>query len=193
MPDRKNKTRRPGVLTPEDAALFRSVMKAATPISPDRVAPLAETGEPVPEVKKVLRARPLPTAPAVSPAPRSTTILPELRAGVPVSVDARTMDRLRRGQLRPQARLDLHGMTQDRALEALRGFILDARRADKRCVIVITGKGGVSTGGGVLRRETPRWLNLPPIRAAVLGYAEAQPKDGGSGAIYVLLKRRGRT
>ncbi len=102
------------------------------------------------------------------------------------------MDRLRRGRMRAEARLDLHGMTRDEAHQALGEFLADARAAGRRCVIVVTGRGSVSAGGGVLRNETPRWLNTPALRPLVLGFAEAQPKDGGSGALYVLLRRGGK-
>lgn len=100
------------------------------------------------------------------------------------------MDKLRKGRLRPQGRLDLHGLTADRALHALNAFLADAQRNDKRCVLVITGKGSMKEGGGVIRRELPAWLNAPGNRARVLGFAGAQPADGGGGAFYVLLKRR---
>ena len=84
-------------------------------------------------------------------------------------------------------RLDLHGMTQDAAHAALNGFVLRAYDAGRRCLLVITGKG--QAGGGVLKTEGPRWLNLPVLRSKILGFSYAQPKDGGDGALYVLLKR----
>lgn len=100
------------------------------------------------------------------------------------------MDRLRKGQMRPEDRLDLHGMTADRALSALSGFLASAQLGGKRCVLIITGKGSLKNGGGVIRRELPLWLNAPGNRARVLGFAGARPADGGGGAFYVLLKRR---
>jgi DNA-nicking Smr family endonuclease len=57
-------------------------------------------------------------------------------------------------------------------------------------VIVVTGKGLKADGGGVLRANVPRWLNEPDLRARVLAFAHARPKDGGEGALYVLLKKR---
>lgn len=100
------------------------------------------------------------------------------------------MDKLRKGRMRPEGHLDLHGMTADRALSALNGFLADAQGSGKRCVLVITGKGSMKEGGGVIRRELPSWLNAAGNRARVLGFAGAQPADGGGGAFYVLLKRR---
>ena len=86
--------------------------------------------------------------------------------------------------------MDLHGMTQDQAHRALNAFIDASSHAGRRCVLVITGKGSMKDGGGVIRRELPSWLNAPGNRARVLGFAGAQPTDGGGGAFYVLLKRR---
>ena len=100
------------------------------------------------------------------------------------------MDRLRKGRLRPESRIDLHGMTADRAHAALNGFLADALSTDKRCVLVITGKGSLKEGGGIIRRELPAWLNAAGNRSRILGFAGAQPADGGGGAFYVLLKRR---
>ena len=79
-------------------------------------------------------------------------------------------------------------MTQAAAVERLAEFIARSEAAGKRCVLVITGKGLAS--GGVLRDQVPRWLNLPPNRARVLAFDYAQQQHGGSGALYVLLKRR---
>jgi DNA-nicking Smr family endonuclease len=105
-------------------------------------------------------------------------------------VDRRTAERLRRGQMPVEARLDLHGLTQAEAHRALCGFIAGARLAGKRCVLIITGHGRMS--GGVLKAATPRWLAEPGLRAHVLTIAPARPQHGGAGALYVLLRRLGR-
>jgi DNA-nicking Smr family endonuclease len=83
----------------------------------------------------------------------------------------------------------LHGMTQNEAHRALVSFMADAQAEGKRCVLVVTGRGRLSEGGGVLRNQTPNWLNAPAIRSRLLAFATAQPRDGGSGALYVLLRR----
>ncbi|MDA0651785.1 MAG: Smr/MutS family protein [Proteobacteria bacterium] len=129
--------------------------------------------------------RPLSTPPL-----KSIAALPSLAAGTSADVDSRTMDRLRRGRLRPEARLDLHGMTQDKAHRALNLFIAEAQSSGVRSIIIITGKGRISEGGGVLRNQVPQWLNAPGIRPSILAFSPAQPKDGGAGALYVLLRRR---
>ena len=172
-------------LNDDDAALFDAAMRdvdkfdgkdaGSPPVAPD------------------VPAAPNRAAPRKRPPPgrqeSSVKSLPALSPGASADVDARTLDRLKRGQLRPEARLDLHGMTQDKAHGALNRFMAQAQSAGTRCVIVITGKGRVSEGGGVLRNQVPNWLNAPAIRPRILAFAPAQPRDGGSGALYVLLRR----
>lgn len=103
-------------------------------------------------------------------------------------LDRRSAQRLRRGEMPIEARLDLHGMTQDEAHRALHRFIARMHEEGKRAVLVITGKG--TDSGGVLRQGVPRWLAEPARRAAILKIETAQPRHGGSGALYVLLRRR---
>ncbi|MGH6953750.1 MAG: Smr/MutS family protein, partial [Alphaproteobacteria bacterium] len=148
---------------------------------------------------------PAPTPPAASPGARpgaapqiktpaaetqSYADLPELQAGAAIGLDKRTAERLRRGQLPIEATVDLHGMTQAEAHGALGAFLARCHAHGRRSVLVITGKGARSERGeGVLRATVPRWLNAPENRARVLAFATAQPKDGGAGALYVLLRR----
>jgi DNA-nicking Smr family endonuclease len=116
--------------------------------------------------------------------------LPPLAAGAPAGLDRRTARRLRRGELPIEDWLDLHGRTQEEAHAALGRFLAAAEAAGRRCVLVITGKGARGEGGGVLRRMVPRWLNEPANRARVVALAPARPRDGGEGALYLLLRRR---
>jgi DNA-nicking Smr family endonuclease len=143
-------------------------------------------------VTKAIARKPTPSRAKRPGAPsvKSASALPVLAAGVSADVDARTLDRLRRGRLQPEARLDLHGLTQDKAHRALDRFISRARSSNMRCIIIITGKGRVSEGGGVLRNQVPQWLNAPGIRPGILAFSPAQPRDGGAGALYVLLRKQ---
>ena len=85
----------------------------------------------------------------------------------------------------------MHGMTQVEAHRALDSFVDGAYQAAKRCVLVITGKGLKPDGAvGVIRAAVPRWLNEQPNRSRVLAFTHATPKDGGEGALYVMLKRK---
>jgi len=111
----------------------------------------------------------------------------KLHAPTP-GLDRRSALRLKRGQREIEARLDLHGMTQIEAHRALAGFITRSHTAGKRALLVITGKG-LKEGSGVLRAAVPRWLGEPAMRPRVLAVTPAMPKDGGAGALYILLRR----
>lgn len=194
----KDKTRAP---TPEELELFRRAMADAEKLPPtrrglpagvdaDAAASAGENTAPPtpPPIPKMPRAR-APDPPRTK-SPATIRAAAPLAAGVPEGLDRRTMDKLRKGRLRPEARLDLHGMTAAAAHGALGGFLASAQAVDKRCVLVITGKGSLKQGGGIIRRELPGWLNAAGTRSRVLGFAQAQPADGGGGAFYVLLRRR---
>jgi DNA-nicking Smr family endonuclease len=174
---------RPG-LKLDDEALFLSAMKdVQRPTGGSEKIEITEStapNKPSPSQTMTPRATPMP------PGPKKLSPLATGRSG---DVDGRTLDKLKRGKLRLQARLDLHGMTQDEAHRALVSFMAEAQADGKRCVLVVTGRGLLSEGGGVLRNQTPNWLNAPAIRARILAFATAQPRDGGSGALYVLLRR----
>src|SRR5258706_11059271 len=123
-------------------------------------------------------------------APHAASDADELANGRTAGVDRRQAERLSRGRLVVEATLDLHGLTQAAARERLDVFIAAQSEAGRRCVLVITGKGLMKEDGGVLRQQVPRWLNQSPNRGRVLAFDYAQPKHGGMGALYVLLKRR---
>lgn len=128
--------------------------------------------------------------PAPAPSRRTPGLTPDLTHGASPGVDRRTADNLRRGRMAIEARLDLHGMTQAEAHRRLDAFIEGQHVAGRRCVLVVTGKGTWRAEGGVLREAVPRWLNTPDLRPRILSFCHAQPKDGGEGALYILLKRQ---
>jgi len=72
----------------------------------------------------------------------------------------------------------------------LGAFLSNQQAAGRRCILVITGKGSGSGGSGVLRAQVPHWLNEGGNRELVLAFDYARPRDGGQGALYVLLKRK---
>ena len=111
----------------------------------------------------------------------------ELFHGVAPGLDRATQQKMRRGKITIDARIDLHGMTQSEANQALSNFLYDCRVGGLRTVLVITGKG--LGGGGVLRAAVPRWLNESNNRKLIRAFSHAVPKDGGVGALYVILKR----
>ena len=182
-------------LEPEEISLWHRATRDAKPLKRRRPSPPLTTNEVQPPPASEGRARTgagpgdtPPAQPAVtSPA---AAALPELAPGAAPGVDRRTAERLRRGQLAVDARLDLHGHTQEEAHRALIAFIEAAWQRRARCVLVITGKGRRGEGAGVLRAAVPRWLNAEAVRARVLAFAPAQAKDGGAGALYMLLRRQ---
>jgi DNA-nicking Smr family endonuclease len=105
-------------------------------------------------------------------------------------IDRANAERLKRGLHKIEARLDLHGMTRDEAHRALAAFIGGSRDAGRRCILVITGRGLGPNGPGVLKSSVPRWLAEPELRREILAIAPAQPRHGGAGATYLLLRRR---
>ena len=112
-------------------------------------------------------------------------------------LEKRLKRRLGAGKTQVDGVLDLHGMTQAQAHSALNDFLWRAADGGARLVLVITGKGASSQDGGapergVLRRNAPHWLRAPELRAIVLSVEEAARPHGGSGAIYVRLRRRVR-
>lgn len=111
-------------------------------------------------------------------------------------LDKSILTKLRRGKLRPEARIDLHGMTVDEALPSLTRFLFRAQSDGRRLVLVITGKGRTSgldspfpSQPGVLRRSLPLWVSRPPLVNIVQEITEAHQRHGGSGAFYVYLRR----
>jgi len=166
----------------EERALWRRSMEGVSRIAPRRASPEPAAEDPAP---------PLPPH-AVTPrgaAPKKSTAMPALTPGHAPGVDRRTAEKHRRGRLPVEARLDLHGLTQEEAHRALERFLPHAQESGCRSVLVITGKGARDGARGVLKEAVPRWLNLPPLRPLILSFSWAQPKDGGSGALYVLLRR----
>jgi len=141
-----------------------------------------------------LARRPQRSLPRASPAVASVqTQLPPIEVGQVGGTDRRTADRLKRGRLHIDARLDLHGYTEEQAYDHLLGFLNAARASGARCVLIVTGKGRRDVGGrGKLKLAVPKWLNETAFRSSVLSVTYAQQKDGGDGALYVLLRKSNR-
>jgi DNA-nicking Smr family endonuclease len=156
-------------ISEEDATLFRTALKDAKPLK-RRHRISAEPSKP-PRVFVPLPHFPREPAYSERPAP-------------PIGGHADA--HLRRGRLEPEARLDLHGMTQSAAYRTLLRFLIDAHAREKSLVLVITGKGGV------LRGQLPLWLGQADLRGLVAGLREAHVRHGGAGAFYVLMRKHRR-
>jgi DNA-nicking Smr family endonuclease len=138
------------------------------------------------DVATTRRRPPPPEPPAPAAAPAEIVRAPRFPAPTGAGLDRRNAQRLKRGQMVIEARLDLHGLTQSEAHGALQRFVARSHDQGRRALLIITGKGHE----GVLRRAVPRWLGEPALRPMVLAREEAQPRHGGAGALYVLLRRR---
>jgi DNA-nicking Smr family endonuclease len=116
----------------------------------------------------------------------------------PSGVNGATEDRLRKGQVEPDAKLDLHGMTEAAAHRALLRFLEGAAKRGNRLVLVVTGKGNprkeesaswMQSPHGVLKQMVPRWLNQPEAAALIASIRTAHVRHGGDGALYVYLRK----
>lgn len=179
--------RRGKVLTAADIALWREVARSVKPL-PGR-APMQPEAEPLTPAQLVQE-------PAPAPMPRSAPLAQSKPAPPPLApLERRLRTQLRRGQQSVEAVIDLHGMRQDEAHLALRSFLRREQGRGTKLVLIVTGKGaaGDSLFGeerGVLRRMVPHWLRLPDLRPLVVGFEEAEQRHGGSGALYIRLRRQ---
>ena len=169
-----------GRLTDEDRRLFAATMRDAVPVK--RRAKVAPQDKPPPELAALPAPAPPPPAAASRARPRDAT------PGPNPGLDRRTEQRLRRGELPIDRRIDLHGLTQAQAHAALDRFVRAAAADGCRMLLVITGKG--SGGEATLRRLVPRWLAQGEHAPRVLRTTPARPQHGGGGALYVLLRRK---
>ena len=172
----------------EDQILWQRVTQRVTPLpgQQQRLSPppmVKQLTKSVKPAAKTPQNVPTPAPPSLPTAKTSSPV--DLREGDRAGLDGRTQRRLFRGDVPIDRRLDLHGYTAARAEVKLQTFIEDAAYAGCRCVLVITGKGT-----GVLKSHVPRWLKRAPLSGLVLALAQARPANGGSGAFYVLLRRR---
>lgn len=167
-------------LTPEEIELWNKVVGNTERLNADGTPAPAR---PKPSPKKAPQHRAVSSQPARVAPPRPNAL----------RMDHKIHGRMKKGKLAPEGRLDLHGMTLDAAHGALVRFILSAQASGKRLVLVITGKGrpdtGFDSGRGILRRQVPHWLEIPPLAQAVLQVTPAHIRHGGDGALYVYLKR----
>lgn len=123
------------------------------------------------------------------------------------AIDRKTGQKVKRGQLKPEAQLDLHGFRRSDAHGALDLFIARCYDQGKKMVLVITGKGASPYSApkqrrhrtendfefrdrGVLKTKVPLWLETPTMRSMVHSVQEAHPRHGGSGALYVFIRQK---
>lgn len=167
------------ILSEEDRVLWSLVARSAMALRGKRAV---EVPLVAPQPDAAPAEPPRAAAPAVPPAKPKP--MPALYA-----LDVPTHDKLSKGRLPIEGRVDLHGLTQSEAYSLLYTFLSRAHAGGVRYVLVITGKGASSGGDGVLRRAVPAWLSTPAFRHLVSSHDHAARQHGGGGALYVRLRR----
>jgi DNA-nicking Smr family endonuclease len=183
-------------LSDEDKALWRAITQRVEPLhdsftfQPSQKAQLkSESAAPKKPIIKEFRIGSKPSQKPVIPSGVSSP------KGVTPNMDKRNFQRLVRGKLDIDGKLDLHGLTQEQAKFSLRSKLMQAHSAGKRLILVVTGKGKTRTDEfnrpitGILRQNLPLWLRQPPLSSIVLEVTSAQQRHGGDGAFYVYLRR----
>ena len=181
-PPRPHRLRR---LSDEEIALWTEVARTVA----------RRRGATLPTLANPIGAGRVPAPPPISADPPAGR--PAKPSTPPLApIERRLKREIARGRATIDAALDLHGLTQAEAHQALRGFLRHSQARGARLVIIVTGKGGAPdepgqwpNERGVLRRLTPHWLGEPDLRSVVLGFEEAGRAHGGSGALYVRLRR----
>jgi DNA-nicking Smr family endonuclease len=181
-------------LSDEEEALWAGFTRSIKPLKSAK-----------PGAKASLKSSAIPSVastPAPSP-PRSHPVTPRETRPAPspplAPLGRRLKQRVARGREPIDARLDLHGMTQQQAHAALLCFLHRAQADGVKTALVVTGKGLRKSSGsaerdaaykpGVLKRQVPMWLALPEFRLLVVGFDDAHVGHGGEGALYVRLRR----
>ena len=187
-------------LSDEERVLWKGITRSIAPLRNSRDA-MPDNAEP-PAARPAVKARPkLPPKPAskVKAKSAAAAIKPVAPPAVPkpapplAPLGRRVRQQLARGSRAIDGRLDLHGMTQVQAHDALLGFLGAMQARGAKVVLIITGKG--AGGGdpygerGVLKRQAPLWLRLPEFRRHIVGFEAAGIGHGGEGALYVTLRR----
>lgn len=189
-----------------DFELWTRLKETITPLETRR---LQDVLKPEPVTARVKQPAPKAPAPAIKPQP---IIKPKVPAPLPITptltgLDRRTSQRLSRGQIEVDSRIDLHGESVETARFKLRNFLNHARARGDRTVLVITGKGSSEFARhtlhgashfhaperqGRLRRMATQWFHDAEFSHLISGFQPAHPKHGGGGAFYVRLRRADR-
>lgn len=113
---------------------------------------------------------------------------PFLEKGKLIDTNSTTAEKLKTGNVQIEDRLDLHGVTAARAKTLVENFIISCYQEQKRYLLIVTGRG--AHGCGIIYSEIEHWLNQPNLRPYLVAFTPAHAKDGGEGALYVLIKKR---
>lgn len=175
----------------EDDALWAYAMRDVTSLTPSK--PVSKEILPTKLVKKTAqkpqKQKERNTLSAQSTVPKQTRH--------DYQIHKKDIQKLKTRKTPIDARLDLHGMSRNGAYDSLKNFIINAYKRNLKCVLIITGKGNAKHGNvplleqthGILKMSVPQWLAEPEFHPYILSYSWAKPKDGGEGALYVILRR----
>lgn len=177
-------------LRSEDRILWETVAKTAKPLAGKKLQAeelsvfselMAQEAE-----KKPAKKTPAPVVEAQPPKKKLTSL-----KEMPIhAFDRPTHRKISKGRVDIEARIDLHGLTQNDAYELLYGFLLSAHARGLKHVMVITGKGRSFGSEGVLKQAVPHWFSTPLFRLLVSAYEDAAHHHGGHGALYVRLRKQ---
>lgn len=189
-------------LKPEELDLWNQVARTTERLMPKSAVTIEDVPQeiapkPAPSRKKSIEPFSLGAHGKMRETHDLSPALPDRLRSAPVKMDAKSYKTMQRGKLKPEARIDLHGMTIAQAHPALISFVMSSQAAGRRLVLVITGKGGrredpsaiAPQRMGALKRQVPHWLTMQPCANVVLQVTEAHLRHGGAGAYYVYLRR----
>ncbi|ARB92203.1 Smr/MutS family protein [Legionella longbeachae] len=168
----------------EDKALFRECMRSVKPLHEKTKRVATKTQAPTQTKKNTYKEEKKEYY--LSDMIIETVLSESILSYSQPSLSQQRFKALKKGQVPWESRLDLHGLKSEKAREMLCQFIQTQAELGKRCLLIIHGKGGIQGAPPVIKNLLNRWL--PQINE-VIAFHSALPKDGGSGAIYVLLKR----
>ncbi|WP_115709964.1 Smr/MutS family protein [Legionella sainthelensi] len=169
----------------EDKALFRECMRSVKPLQEKTKRVTTQTQAPIRTQKNTYKEEKKEYY--LSDMIIDTVLSESILSYSQPSLSQQRFNALKKGQIPWDARLDLHGIKSETAREMLCQFIHTQAEQGKRCLLIIHGKGGIQGAPPVIKNLLNRWL---PQMNEVIAFHSALPKDGGSGAIYVLLKRK---
>lgn len=197
----KDPTSRRRVLSEEEAQLWARVSSTTEPLGDrsERQVP-SEPAEIQPPAVRTISRTPQTKSTSLQPLPKASANNNQSSSPQQDTFNRREARKIRSGRTEIDARLDLHGMRQHEAHNALNAFLYRCYSAGHRYVLVITGKGGPRNADaaesffeerdrGVLKRQVPQWLDEPALRSMVVSYQPAHQHHGGEGALYVRLRR----
>ncbi|MDG1142529.1 MAG: Smr/MutS family protein [Hellea sp.] len=166
-----DKNENPRILSPDEKSIWKKVARTIAPRKSEKGHGASRPLFSIIEFENMLRL------PVERKGPKEKNKLK-----IEINQDKKT----RRGRVQIEAQIDLHDMTQPQARTKLHQMIKTAKTSNKKCILVITGKG--LRGEGVLRRSFVKWVNDSEVRDLIATYASAHKKHGGIGAWYIFLK-----